>query len=347
MNLVAKEFVASRNDEDGVLVLSEFAGAAAELPDAVTVNPYDIGGTAKAIYEALNLTREDRRTRMQSLRRRVFAHDGAAWAQSFLDALVRQTAPAPTGLHDDKWIERVRKARLLCLLLDYDGTLVDFTKDPAAARPDAELQELLQQLGLRQGTEVHVVSGRARSDLEGWLGELPVHLHAEHGLWTRARGTQVWRRALVPPLRGRERARGILDEVRLRVPGSHIEEKEESLVFHWRASDARFAEVQVRDLEVSLRLLMGGEGVRIQRGACVLEVRNASAGKALAAQAARAGAGEEALLVAIGDDATDEDLFEAVLPGGVAVKVGEGETLAPFRLANVRAVREALGSLLA
>jgi trehalose 6-phosphate synthase/phosphatase len=87
MNLVAKEFVACRADEDGVLVLSEFAGAADELRDARIVNPYDVDGVAETIHDALSAGRSDRRSHMQRLRAQVFEHDVHRWAAEFLSAL--------------------------------------------------------------------------------------------------------------------------------------------------------------------------------------------------------------------------------------------------------------------
>jgi trehalose 6-phosphate synthase/phosphatase len=87
MNLVAKEFSASRIDETGVLVLSEFAGAADELVDAVLVNPYDVDGTAEAIHRALTMDSAESRRRMRALRATVFEHDVHRWASTFLDAL--------------------------------------------------------------------------------------------------------------------------------------------------------------------------------------------------------------------------------------------------------------------
>jgi trehalose 6-phosphate synthase/phosphatase len=87
MNLVAKEFVACRSDEDGVLVLSEFAGAADELGDACIVNPYDVDGTAETIHAALTMDASARRTRMRRLRAQVFGHNVHQWAEEFLAAL--------------------------------------------------------------------------------------------------------------------------------------------------------------------------------------------------------------------------------------------------------------------
>ena len=87
MNLVAKEYVACRNDLGGALVLSEFTGAAAELRQAYLVNPHDLEGVKDAIEAALNQPVEEGRRRMRSMRRQVLAHDVDRWARSFLDAL--------------------------------------------------------------------------------------------------------------------------------------------------------------------------------------------------------------------------------------------------------------------
>jgi trehalose-6-phosphate synthase len=92
MNLVAKEFVACRSTEDGLLVLSEFAGAADELQEATIVNPYDIDGVARAIHDALVMDGAERRRRMRALRERVGRSDVHVWAQSFLESLALASA---------------------------------------------------------------------------------------------------------------------------------------------------------------------------------------------------------------------------------------------------------------
>lgn len=94
MNLVAKEFAASRVDEDGVLVLSELTGAADELTDALLVNPYDVDAVADAVQRALTMDISERRERMRALRAQVFAHDVHRWSTSFLHALTHDVGPA-------------------------------------------------------------------------------------------------------------------------------------------------------------------------------------------------------------------------------------------------------------
>jgi len=92
MNLVAKEFVASRTDDRGVLILSEFAGASSELTEALIVNPFDADGTARRIVDALEMPPAEQSRRMRALRRHMVGNDAASWAASFLVAVEAQSA---------------------------------------------------------------------------------------------------------------------------------------------------------------------------------------------------------------------------------------------------------------
>ncbi|MBV9948496.1 MAG: bifunctional alpha,alpha-trehalose-phosphate synthase (UDP-forming)/trehalose-phosphatase, partial [Myxococcales bacterium] len=232
MNLVAKEFVTSRPDEDGVLVLSEFAGAAAEMGEALQVNPYDIESMAQAYGEALTMPEDERRVRMRALRQRIAARDVHAWARSFIDALGSIPSDAPgtqivvSSREDlDALAARLRSAEHLLLLLDYDGTLVPFSRVPDLAAPDRALRDLLRRLASRSGAQVHIVSGRARETLERWLGDLPVGLHAEHGLWSRAVPGEPWTRTEEVEHTWQPAARQVLEEMASRTPGALVEVK--------------------------------------------------------------------------------------------------------------------------
>lgn len=86
MNLVCKEYCAAHTDQRGVLILSEFAGAAAQLSDAVLINPYDTEGTADAIWQAFTMSEKDQRRRMVNLRRRIQRQDVFWWVDNFLQA---------------------------------------------------------------------------------------------------------------------------------------------------------------------------------------------------------------------------------------------------------------------
>jgi trehalose 6-phosphate synthase/phosphatase len=346
MNLVAKEFVAARPDEDGVLVLSEFAGAAAELSEAVRVNPYDIESTADALHRALTMPPAERRARMQVLRRRVLTYDVHAWARAFIaqlgqagttTAVLRPSPPDAVAAA----VARVRAAGRLALLLDYDGTLVPFAPTPELAAPDAGLLELLRRLAARPGTEVHLVSGRKRQTLEQWFGSLGIGLHAEHGFWSRPPGGAWVGRRAGQDTRCLKPVRAILREFTERTPGALIEEKTAGYAWHYRAADRDYGAAQARELAVHLAALLSNAPVEILQGSMVIEVRlhGVNKGRAVARILERDGA---ALLFAIGDDRTDEDMFAALPEDGVAVHVGPGESRAALRVADVRAARALL-----
>jgi len=101
MNLVAKEFVASRDDDRGVLILSTFAGAAHELSDALLVNPYDVNQVGEAIHRALEMSEEEQATRMQRMRHIVREHNVYLWAANLLSDLteIRIDTPERAKVH--------------------------------------------------------------------------------------------------------------------------------------------------------------------------------------------------------------------------------------------------------
>ena len=191
MNLVAKEYVASHVEDTGVLVLSEFAGAATELHEALQINPYDLDAFVDATLRAIEMPADEQQLRMSALRKTVHAGAVATWAASFLAALAESPA-APLAAPFEalqKAMVGVAAAPRLLVVVDYDGTLVEFSSSPRAATPDQQLLTLLRRLTQRPGTSVHVVSGRSRESLEDFLGELDLGLHAEHGLWSRPQRT--------------------------------------------------------------------------------------------------------------------------------------------------------------
>jgi trehalose 6-phosphate synthase/phosphatase len=353
MNLVAKEFCAARVDEDGVLVLSEFAGAASELSEALMVNPYDVEGTAAAYYRALSMSEDERRSRMMALRLRVLAYDAGRWADRFLETLTEiPTAPSgartPTpAVELERLAERIRTAPALRLLLDYDGTLVPFAIAPELARPDPALAGLLLKLATRPGAEVHIVSGRGRANLERWFGSLPLGLHAEHGLWSRFPGTTDWTGGPTVDMTWRAAVAPILEDFTVRTPGSLVEEKEGSLAWHYRACDSEFGQRQALELHAHLTERLSNLPVQIMPGDRVIEIRPHGTNKGTVVGAVRAAAPSDALVVAIGDDHTDDDMFRAIGDDGIAIQVGGRGNLAAIYVTDVVAARAFLQSLVA
>ena len=353
MNLVAKEFVASRIDGDGVLILSEFAGASWELPEAIQVNPYDVEASAESYYRALTMAEEERRARLVPLRARVEAYDVHRWAASFLEQLdtithhaaIARRTPGSGAAAKQELTARMQDAESLLVLLDYDGTLVPYTATPELARPDPALLELLAALASRPNTELHVVSGRARETLEQWLGMLPIALHAEHGFWSRAVGQREWIPAGELGPAWREPALAILREITSRTPGSLTEEKSVALAWHYRMADQESGARRANELRLHLGQMLSNQPVEILAGHKVIEIRPYGIHKGRIVPPIPPERLPSMVILAVGDDRTDEDLFTVLPPEAITIKVGPGATHARFRLEGVPAVRTFLSTL--
>lgn len=349
MNLVAKEYVASRVDPDGVLLLSEFAGAAADLGEALVVNPYDIDSTADTILRALRLSQDEKSLRMQALHQRVVTLDVNRWADNFVTTLSscatipvdasRSLGPRETG----QLVRQLAQADKLVFLLDYDGTLVPFADSPELAIPDVELLHLFNALVANPGFSIHIISGRKRETLEKWFGNVAISLHAEHGLWSKF-GPEPWRPNREVDSTWKSRALPILEKFCRRTPGSRIEEKSHSLAWHYRMCDAEFGEWQAKELKIHLTHVLSNAPVCVLAGDKVVELQplGIDKGKVVPEILARfPGAG----ILAAGDDETDERLFEALPEEAVSLHIGPKSSRARFNLSNYQALRKLLRRL--
>jgi trehalose 6-phosphate synthase/phosphatase len=353
MNLVAKEFVASRADGGGVLILSEFAGASAELDGAVTVNPYDVDAVVESLERALSMCAQEKKARMKTLRRRVFEHDVHAWASGFLERLAstrpdkavsRVTPPDPclaTVLTDAQRTQRIR------LLLDYDGTLVPIARAPDLAAPDQDVLALISDLAYAPGLDLDLVSGRLRSTLEAWFGHLPASLWAEHGFWHRPASSEHWHAAADVAPTWIERIKPIFEQFAASTPGSHIEIKSASIAWHFRRAQREFGARQAHELRMLLGDALSNQPLEVIEGRKVIEVRLRGVSKALVAQRVHTEAVSDCFVTAIGDDRTDEDLFRALPASSATVVVGHRPSCARFRVADYREVRRILRGLVA
>jgi trehalose 6-phosphate synthase/phosphatase len=233
----------------------------------------------------------------------------------------------------------------LLALLDYDGTLVPYTATPELARPDPTLLDLLGALAQRPQTEIHVVSGRTRETLELWLGALPIALHAEHGFWSRGANGSEWTPAGDTSAAWREPALGILRDITARTPGSLIEVKSVALAWHYRMADREAGDRRANELRLHLTQLLSNQPVEILAGHKVVEIRPYGIHKGRIIPPLSPERLASTTILAVGDDRTDEDLFAALPPGAISIKVGPGPTQARFRIDGVPAARALLHSL--
>jgi trehalose 6-phosphate synthase/phosphatase len=354
MNLVAKEYVACRNEEDGVLILSEFAGASSQLGEALSVNPYDIDGVADAIKRAITMPLDEQESRMTRLRDCVVREDVHHWASTFMQALERGRhrslalgkslrSSSPDTI--ERLLDQIRHAERLALLLDYDGTLVPFASVPELAEPGQGLLALLHSLAERPRTSVHVVSGRKQEQIDRWLRGLPIGLHAEHGLWSRWRPDQDWTRLEGIEMEWKDQVRPILDEFAERTFGALVEEKGASLVWHYRRADVEYGALQAKELRLHLLEMLSNYPVQILAGEKNVEVRTYGVHKGTIVSSLLEETTAPTLFVAMGDDRTDEDLFAAMPEDGISIHVGPASSRAPFRLSDPSSVRDFLERL--
>ncbi|HET7625368.1 MAG TPA: bifunctional alpha,alpha-trehalose-phosphate synthase (UDP-forming)/trehalose-phosphatase [Verrucomicrobiae bacterium] len=350
MNLVAKEFIASRPDQTGVLILSEMAGAAKEMGEALIINPFHGDDFARALEQALSMPVEEQIRRNKLLQERLRRYDVNRWAEDFIQAMLSsqkteaaRRARSLTGKAHSALIQQYHTAKRRALLLDYDGTLVPFADSPKAARPDGELMDLIRELVSDPANAVAIVSGRPRSDLEEWFGKIPVALIAEHGVWMRRKG-EKWRMLRTLTTEWKERVRPILQLYVDRLPGALLEEKEFSLAWHYRQADVEQASLRAQELVDDLAGYTRNIDVQVLEGKKVIEVRNIGVNKGTAA-VEWLGPEPPEFILGIGDDWTDEDLFRALPPRAFTVRVGLANTAAQYHLGNHAAVRRILHEL--
>lgn len=349
MNLVAKEYIASKPDGNGVLILSDMAGAARELGEALQINPNHTREIAEAIHEALTMPASEQLPRMRAMQGRVKGYDATRWVDSFLAALRRTKERqgrlatrhlSGTPLADV--LSRHRRAARRTLLLDYDGTLVPLARTPAEAVPDSELITLLRELQM-PSQDVIVISGREHRSLAEWFRDVPIRLVAEHGAWERdASGN--WSMPKPLPDHWKKQLRPLVQSYVERVPGSSLEEKDYALVWHYRlAVDQELAAQRAKELTDDVVSYTANLEVQVLEGKKAIEVRNSGVTKGVAGTAHVAHGPD--FIFAAGDDATDEDLFRALPREAVTVCVGGVHSHATYRVSDYKELRAILRAM--
>lgn len=345
MNLIAKEYVASRPDGRGALILSEMAGTSRELGEAFTVNPNDISGVADTLRLALETPHSERKKRMDAMRGRLIRYDLDRWTRDFLDKLraVRRmrsemSARALSNKITDEIAGKIKRGKKSIALFDYDGTLVPFRENPGDAKPDGEIKASLRAIAANPKIKLVIVSGRDRKTLSRWLGDASDCIIAEHGAWIRDGGK--WRRTSPETAGWKKEVLSVLEIFTDRTPGSFVEEKNYSLAWHYRRVDPLLADVRVGEINEALAAMVQNLNVRATQGNKVVEVRDLSINKGASVKRWFSENNRWDCAVAMGDDSTDEDMF-SVLPSSVySIKVGHGPSRARFYTPSVAGARE-------
>jgi trehalose 6-phosphate synthase/phosphatase len=347
MNLVAKEYIASKTDRAGALILSEMAGAARELGEALIVNPNNKQEIAGAIKEALVMDDGEKAERLAVMKERLSKYDVVKWADYFVRDLRRAKqvqqemgAKVLTGKMRERLLADYRKKKKRLFLLDYDGTLAAFAEKPELAEPDNQLIKLLEDLAAVQGNEVVLISGRDKGTLEKWFGVTGIPLVAEHGAWVKKRD-RGWESPEPVSLEWKERLKPMIERCSDRTPGSLVEEKDFSVAFHYRKVDPELAAVRISELKDDLTHLVTNLGLEILEGNKVLEIRKAGMDKGRSAVKFLAADNWDFILAA-GDDRTDEDVFAVMPDSAHTLKIGLGPTRAKYSLESTTEMRNLL-----
>ncbi|MEL6853205.1 MAG: trehalose-phosphatase, partial [Bacteroidota bacterium] len=350
MNLVAKEFVASRTESlTGVLILSEMAGAAHELQEALLINPNDQMEIEAALVHAMEMSTEEQRVRLQEMQRKLKRYDVKHWANNFIQQQMevkRNQEERQTKLLNEErrnnLLEAYKMAKSRLLLLDYDGTLVGFKDDPNAASPDESLLKTVQGFIQQEGTTAVIISGRDRYTLQDWFGNMGIEMVSEHGVWNWK--NNAWHLNSEVVASWKPTIRPVLENLVERTPGSFIEEKDFTLAWHYRKIDNELGANRVREIRDELIYLTANHNLQVLEGNKVVEIRNAGVNKG---KAASRWVNKQVweFVLAIGDDHTDEDTFLAMPPLAYTIKVGLNQTEAKYKVRTVEEARELLAML--
>jgi trehalose 6-phosphate synthase/phosphatase len=350
MNLIAKEYIASRADQKGVLILSEMAGASRELGEALIINPNDESEIVDALKTALEMSEEEQMRRNRIMQNRLERYDVIRWGRDFtgkLDSVKDQQKKFSARLMDKSTREKLTKdyasSQNRILFLDYDGTLSPFKERPETAVPGAILLAILNTLAEDSRNSLVIVSGRHRDLLHKWFGSLNIGIVAEHGAWIREKDKD-WLPVVKVESNWKEKVQPILRSYEDRLPGSFVEEKEFSLVWHYRAADPELASVRSKELADELGYFTENTELQVLHDSKSIEVRNVGIDKGIAAKLLLSERNFDFIL-AVGDDLADEELFKVIPEKSYSIKVGLAKSYARFNLRNHREVVQLLTDL--
>ena len=349
MNLVAKEFVATRVEGRGALVLSEMAGASQELSEAVIVNPNDTTDIIEGIRRALEMDEGEQAARNEKMQRRIETYDVVHWAREFFRALekvkelqARRAMKLITPDIEQKLVTMLRRSPHRLLFLDYGGTLAPYT--PAPRPPGPAVINILSELSADDKNSLVLISGHDPDTMDRWFGDLEVGCISEHGVWLKRRDDGRWR--MIGPLsdRWKRKLRPILDVYVDRTPGSFIEEKSFSLIWNFEGVTRELSDTRKRELVDETMDLVTSLELQVLEHTTFVEIKNAHVDKG---RAARHWIEQEHwdTILACGNDWSDEELFAALPDDACSIKVGPTPTYARYSVRSPEDIRRFLFSL--
>ncbi|XP_046388620.1 alpha,alpha-trehalose-phosphate synthase [UDP-forming] [Ischnura elegans] len=322
MNLVAKEFVACRINEPGVLIVSPFAGAGETMQEALLVNPYEIDDAASVIHRALTMPEDERQVRMNHLRHRERLNDVNYWMNSFLKEMGYANGEdqiplsmLPMSIDDFEYLSGyIGLSHKLTLLLDYDGTLAPIAPHPDLAVLPKETKDVLEKLAKTPDVYVAIVSGRNVNNVKAMVGIEGITYAGNHGLEIlHPDGTKF---VHPMPVEYEGKVSELLKTLQEEVchDGAWVENKGALLTFHYRETPVALrAEMANKAKSIIQRF-----GFSAGKAHCALEARppvqwdKGRASIYILRTAFGVDWNERVRVIYAGDDVTDEDAMRAL-----------------------------------
>ncbi|KAK7348702.1 hypothetical protein VNO80_23323 [Phaseolus coccineus] len=328
----------SDSPRTSMLVVSEFIGCSPSLSGAIRVNPWDIDAVADAMYAALTMSDSEKQLRHEKHYRYVSSHDVAYWANSFMQDLERACIDHYTKrcwgfglglgfrvvslshgfrkLTIDHVVSAYKRTNRRAIFLDYDGTVVP--QSSISKVPSPEVISVLNALCNDPKNIVFIVSGRGRDSLSDWFTSCQMlGLAAEHGYFLRWNKDSEWEAShLSADLDWKKIVEPVMQLYTEATDGSNIEIKESGLVWHHQDADPDFGSCQAKELLNHLESVLANEPAVVTRGQHIVEVKPQGISKGWVAEEVlqtMVNSNPPDFVLCIGDDRSDEDMFETIL----------------------------------
>jgi trehalose 6-phosphate synthase/phosphatase len=348
MNLVAKEYVACQNESYGMLVLSEMAGAAVELNESIIINPTDIEETSDALNKALCMPEEEKENRMLKMQNRLSRYNVFTWTTDFFNQVAdvkKEQKYMQAKYLDYSVLKSIRikydNSKNRIFLIDYDGTLTPIARIPEMAVLQEKTKSVLRNIVKEEHNKVVIISGRNREFIDKQFKDLDAILVAEHGYFIKYPDAE-WEKSVELDLSWKAKIKPVINEYVDRCNGSMMEEKDASIVWHYRNADEDIASLRINELKDDLSEILKNESkLFVLEGDKVLEVKSILYDKGSVATNLL-NKEKYDFILALGDDSTDEDLFKVIPDYGITIKVGINPTNARFNIRNQSQILEIL-----
>lgn len=351
MNLVSFEYCTcqAQKENKGVLLLSEFTGAADYLTGSMIINPNNREDMSDKLEKALLMSPEEKNRRMHFNNSYITKHTNTRWAKNFLDDLrgFNSRRDKDYTLFKNEINDRISNSKNIYFFLDVDGTLVDFKNNPSDIHLSGEIEKTIREMMKKDNINVNIVSGRSIESLEMIFNNIDdINLFGEHGIFYKIGNTKILSPKLKDNKSWQDAVVNRFNDFMDILPGSWIEKKKHAIAFHYREVPEEYLKNRIKNIRNSLNYLLYKHNLQVINGNKVIEILERENNKSLAIReiSRMNNISRDDLLIAIGDDTTDESMFEYLKnKNSLTFKVGKNKsTAAKYYVENTTEVSKLL-----